>query len=108
MKRYLTGYSRDIITIRDRKTGLEKRVAHVGKENAELIQEAIKSTNYYINTPKNGKVELKNITDIDYKPKKTNKYWGEFAPVNMRWESEVLREKEERKIKELNRILGLQ
>lgn len=108
MKRYLTGYSRDIITIRDRKTGLEKRVAHVGKENAELIQEAIKSTNYYINTPKNGKVELKTLNDIEVKQTKTKRYWGEFAPVNMRWESEILREKEERKIVELNRILGLQ
>lgn len=107
MKRYLTGYSKDILTVRDRKTGLEKRIPHIGKENAELIQDCIKSTNYYINTPKNGKIELKDIHNIDYKPTKHNKYWGEFAPVNMRWEREVLAEKEQRKLQELNEILGI-
>lgn len=107
MKRYLTGYSKDTITIRDRKTGLEKRVPHIGKENADLIQKAIMSTNYYINTPKNGKIELKTIDDVEVKQTKSKKYWGEFAPVNMRWEREVLAEKEQRKVEELNKILGL-
>ena len=105
MKRYLTGYSKDTLTIRDRKTGLEKRIPHAGKEIADMIQEAVKSTNYYLNSPKNGKVELKNIADTDYKPRKTNKYWGEFPPVNMRWEREIIEEKEKQQHELLNKIL---
>lgn len=105
MKRYLTGYSKDTLTIRDRKTGLEKRIPHAGKEIADIVQEAVKSTNYYLNSPKNGKIKLKSISDIDYKPRKTNKYWGEFPPVNMRWEREILEEKEKQKYELLNRIL---
>lgn len=110
MKRYLTAYSREVLTIRDRKTGFEKRVTHVDKDTAEVVQDAVKSTNYYLNNYKNGKLQVSSIKELPYNliHTKHKQYWGEFPPNNMRWESEIVAEKEKELNDKLNQLLNLQ
>lgn len=105
MKRYLTGYSKNTLTIRDRKTGLYKKYNHIQSDEAELIQDCIKSTNYYLNTRKNGKVVVKSINDLPLKLSDNKPKWGDMLPENIVWESEIVARKEQEQIKELNRIL---
>lgn len=77
MKRYLTCYSKGTLTIRDRKTNQSKVIPHCTPEHAELVQEAIKSTNYYINTPKNSKVETINASEWLHKTQ--SKFKAEYG-----------------------------
>lgn len=110
MKRYLTAYSRETLTIRDRKTGLSKRVAHCTKENAEVIQNAVMSTNYYLNQSKNGKVQKKSIEEVQSwlstVSKKHRTEWGWIQPSKIQWvkeEPEINKETE--LVQRLNNIL---
>lgn len=105
MKRYLTGYSKNTLTIRDRKTGLYKKYNHIQSDEAELIQDCIKSTNYYLNTRKNGKVQIKSISDLPLTLSEHKPNWGDMLPENIIWESEIIARKEQEQIKELNKIL---
>lgn len=105
MKRYLTGYSKNTLTIRDRKTGLYKKYNHIPSDEAELIQDCIKSTNYYLNTRKNGRVQVKSISDLPLKLSEYKPNWGDMLPENIVWESEIIARKEQEQIKELNNIL---
>ena len=106
MKRYLTSYSKGVLNIRDRLTDNTKRISFLDQETADIYQDAVKSTNYNINKSKHSKVTIKSIYDIDInQTKKTSKIWGEILPSEIKWESEYLREKEEKKQLELNKIL---
>lgn len=106
MKRYLTGYSKNTLTIRDRKTGLYKKYNHIQSDEAELIQDCIKSTNYYLNTRKNGKVQVKSINDLPLNLSENKPKWGDMLPENITWEREIIEQREKELIKRLNDILS--
>lgn len=88
MKRYLTAYSRETLTIRDRKTGQTKRITHTDKDTAEVIQQAVKTTNYNL-TNRTSKVEKKPIEEVqswlNSVSKKHRTEWGWIQPDKIKW-----------------------
>lgn len=111
MKRYLTSYSKGVLNIRDRQTGNTKRVSNIDKDTADLFQDAVKSTNYNINTTKSSKVTIKSIYDlqtwVNASDKKVTQKWGDILPSNIKWESEYIKEKENNLSKQLDNLLDL-
>lgn len=105
MKRYLTSYSKNYIKVRDRKLNLEAEIYTTDRELADTVQDAIKSTNYYLNTRKNGKVQVKSINDLPLKLSKHKPNWGDMLPENITWESDIIKQKEKEANKQLNKIL---
>lgn len=55
MKRYLTSYSKNYIKVRDRKLNLETEIYTIDRELADVVQGAIKSTNYHLTNRKMAK-----------------------------------------------------
>lgn len=105
MKRYLTSYSKNYIKIRDRKLNLETEIYTTDRELADTVQDAIKSTNYHLTNRKNGKVQIKSISDLSLKLSKHKPNWGDMLPENITWESEIIKQKEKEANKQLNKIL---
>lgn len=95
MKRYLTGYSKNTLTIRDRQTGQEKRVTNCDKETADLIQDAIKSTNYTLNKTKS-KVRTLSMEDEQEWLRSVNKEFitefGWIKPEKINWSKDEVKE----------------
>lgn len=85
MKRYLISDNRNTIRIRDRKTNQEKIISFVDEETKKVFVDAVKSVNYSIPNSKPQRVKSYNISISNYQG---SKEWGEFAPVNMKWESQ--------------------
>lgn len=67
MKRYLTGYSKGVLTIRDRKTGEYSRQSFVDPDTAELIQNQIKQMNTKMREFKASKVHSYYLSDLELK-----------------------------------------
>lgn len=84
MKRYLISDNRNTIRIRDRKTNQEKIITFVDDETKKLIVDAIKSVNYSIPNKKSHRINNYSMPISNYQG---SKEWGEFPPVNMKWES---------------------
>lgn len=105
MKRYLTSYSKNYIKVRDRKLNLETEIYTIDRELADVVQGAIKSTNYHLTNRKNGKVQIKSINDLPLKLSKHKPNWGDMLPENITWESEIIKQKEKEANKQLNKIL---
>lgn len=105
MKRYLTSYSKNYIKVRDRKLNLETEIYTIDRELADTVQDAIKSTNYHLTSRKNGKVQVKSISDLPLKLSKHKPNWGDMLPENITWESEIITRKEKEANKQLNKIL---
>lgn len=105
MKRYLTSYSKNYIKVRDRKLNLETEIYTTDREVADTVQEAIKSTNYYLNNRKNGKVQIKSISDLPLKLSEHKPNWGDMLPENITWESEIIKQKEKELSNKLNSLL---
>lgn len=105
MKRYLTSYSKNYIRVRDRKLNLEAEIYTTDRELADTVQDAIKSTNYHLTGRKNGKVQVKSINDLPLKLSKHKPNWGDMLPENITWESDIIKQKEKKANKQLNKIL---
>ena len=107
MKRYLTGYSRNTLTVRDRQTNQQKTFKQVDLETAELLQTAIKQTNYNIDYEKSSKVTTKSIDDckewLHSVSKKDRLEYGWIKPEFIKWEQP--KEKEEIHINNLSKQL---
>lgn len=65
MKRYLTGYSKGVLTIRDRKTGEFSRQSFVDPDTAEEIQNQIKKINTRIREYRSSKVYSYYLSDLE-------------------------------------------
>jgi len=65
MKRFLTGYSKGVLTIRDRKTGEFSRQTFVDQDTAEVIQNQIKKINTRIREFKASKVRSYYLSDLE-------------------------------------------
>lgn len=105
MQRYLTSYSKNYIKVRDRKLNLETEIYTTDRELADTVQEAIKSTNYHLTNRKNGKVQIKSISDLPLKLSEHKPNWGDMLPENITWESDIIKQKEKEANKQLNKIL---
>lgn len=99
MKRYLTGYSKGVLTIRDRLTGQVKRISNIDADEANEIQEKIIWTNYNI-PDKKSKVK---ISSIDEHPnwmktvqKDTRIEYGWIQPNQIKWYKEPKQEQKEK------------
>lgn len=105
MKRYLTSYSKNYVKVRDRKSGLERSIYCDDRDEADIIQNAIKSTNYHLNNRKNGKVSVKSISDLPLKLSEHKPNWGDMLPENITWEREINERKEKAASKQLDALL---
>lgn len=105
MQRYLTSYSKNYLRVRDRKLDIEKTIYITDRETADVVQDAIKSTNYHLTKRKNGRVTVKSISDLPLKLSDSKPQWGDMLPEKIIWEREILEKKEKQKQNELNRIL---
>ena len=105
MKRYLTSYSKNYIKVRDRKLNLETEIYTIDRELANVVQDAIKSTNYHLTNRKNGKVQVRSTNDLPLKLSEHKPNWGDMLPENITWESEIIGQKEKEANKQLNEIL---
>ena len=65
MKRYLTGYSKGVLTIRDRKTGEFSRQSFVDPDTAEEIQQKIRKMNTRMKVYKASKVNSYYLSDLE-------------------------------------------
>ena len=65
MKRYLTGYSKGVLTIRDRKTGEFSRQSFVDTDTAEEIQQKIRKMNTRMKVYKASKVHSYYLSDLE-------------------------------------------
>lgn len=111
MKRYLTSYSRETLTVRDRKTGQTKRITHTDKQTADVIQDAIKQTNYNLTT-KRPEIVKKSISEVQSwlndVSKKSRTEWGWIQPDKINWEQpkkDLKKDKETELVTRLNNIL---
>lgn len=86
--RYLTGYSKGVLTIRDRMTGKNNRVSFVSQENADHVQQMIADVNYEFDDTKSG--ECRTITDDEWLARtwtQTKQSWGDIPPSQIQWTS---------------------
>lgn len=65
IKRYLTGYSKGVLTIRDRKTGEYSRQSFVDPDTAQEIQEKIMKMNTRLRERKGSKVYTYYLSDLE-------------------------------------------
>lgn len=65
MKRYLTGYSKGVLTIRDRKTGEFSRQSFVDPDTAEEIQQKIRKMNTRMRVCKASKIHSYYLSDLE-------------------------------------------
>lgn len=65
IKRYLTGYSKGVLTIRDRKTGEFSRQSFVDPDTAEEIQNKIKQVNTRLRERRASKVYSYYLSDLE-------------------------------------------
>ena len=113
MKRYLYSYSRNTVTIRDRKTNQQLQLNHVTDDVAQIYTEAISETNYHLNSKKHGKVYIKTFDNNNYTSKKTCTKWGDIQPDKIKWATswynpdEKPKKKENILSKELDKLLEI-
>lgn len=113
MKRYLASYSRNTITIRDRKTNQQLQLNHITDDVAKIYTEAISETNYNLNNRKHGKVYIKSFDTNNYSSKKTCTKWGDIQPDKIKWATswynpdEKSKKKENILSKELDKLLEI-
>lgn len=100
MKRYLASYSRNTITIRDRKTNQQLQLNHITDDVAKIYTDAISETNYHLNNRKHGKVYIKSFDINNYSSKKTCTKWGDIQPDKIKWATSWYNPDEEPKKKE--------
>lgn len=105
MQRYLTSYSKNYIKVRDRKLNLETEIYTTDRELANVVQDAIKSTNYHLTNRKNGKVQVRSTNDLPLKLSEHKPNWGDMLPENITWESEIIEQKEKELSNKLNNLL---
>jgi hypothetical protein len=105
MKRYLTSYSKNYIKVRDRKLNLETKIYTTDRELADIVQGAIKSTNYHLTNRKNSKVQVKSINELPLKLSEHKPNWGDILPENITWESKIIKQKEKELNNKLNNLL---
>lgn len=65
MKRYLTGYSKGVLTIRDRKTGEFSRQSFVDPDTAQEIQSQIMKMNTRLREHKGSKIYTYYLSDLE-------------------------------------------
>lgn len=65
MKRYLTGYSKGVLTIRDRKTGEFSRQSFVDPDTAQEIQSQIMKMNTRLRERKGSKIYTYYLSDLE-------------------------------------------
>lgn len=113
MKRYLCSYSRNTVTIRDRKTNQQLQLNHVTDDIAQIYTDAISETNYHFNSKKHGKVYIKTFDNNNYASKKTYTNWGDIPPDKIKWATswynpdEKPKGKENTLSKELDKLLEI-
>ena len=113
MKRYLCSYSRNTVTIRDRKTNQQLQLNHITDDVAKVYTDAISETNYHLNSKKHGKVYIKTFDNNNYTSKKTCTKWGDIQPDKIKWATswynpdEKPKTKTEKLSNELNKLLEI-
>ena len=65
LHRYLTGYSKGLLTIRDRQTGEFSRKSFVDQDTAEEIQQKIRKMNTRMKVYKASKVHSYYLSDLE-------------------------------------------
>ena len=116
MKRYLTSYSKNRLTVRDRLTGQSASESFVDADTAEIIQNRIKETNYTLPNKKNQVKNLSIDECIDWFKSVDKSFKADFGwikPEKIQWETKKEQLKTtlnniENSIKELNRILEIE
>lgn len=116
MKRYLTSYSKNRLTVRDRLTGQSASESFVDADTAEIIQNRIKETNYTLPNKKNQVKNLSIDECIDWFKSVDKNFKADFGwiqPDKIKWETKKEQIKTtlnniEDSIKELNRILEIE
>ena len=66
MKRYLCSYSRNTVTIRDRKTNQQLQLNHLTDDVAKVYTDAISETNYHLNSHRKKKAFDKTPISIPF------------------------------------------